>query len=354
MNHGQRFASLAVVLSTFTLAQGAMGATIHEFARKDDGSLGNLRVVGVSPGDNRAGSGVGDVNGDFKWIGDPGTTISDPAPVSWGTNRLDVFYFADATHMDHAYSSDNGAHFGFDPWDPSGLVIGTSTVFQYLYKPAIASQRSGRLDVFATTNWAPGATTGTLIRRWWDNASDSHWMSWYWDKPAASAPAAVGWTIGGSPRVDVFFVNSSNHLYHTYTTSDLNAFGGEDDWGAYSGEVLVGDPAVASWGDSRLDVLVNTQSGRIAHWFWDHGSFGQNLWSGASFGPLLRGSPYGGPAIAAPAAKLLWTNFMEDVSPVPGNPVIPYAIADIWDNNSVFSTFTGGYGVLGIGVCASN
>src|SRR5262249_52350944 len=253
---------------------------VDQFFQTDNGRLSHLAIKGLFTGPDALGAGSSIIN-DVTFLTGPGAMSSAPSAVSWGPGRLDVNWFRDATHMDHAFS-DDGTNFGLNSWDPSGLVVGSSTVFHYLYKPAIASQRLGRLDMFATTSYLAGATQGTVIRRSWDNGNDTGWYSWYWDTPAASAPAAVGWTYFGTPRVDVFWLDANNHLFHTYTADNLVDFGGSDDWGPFNGEVLVGDPAVASWGDSRLDVLVNTRSGKVAHWWWDHGWGGQNIWAGPS------------------------------------------------------------------------
>src|SRR5262249_12308836 len=120
------------------------------------------------------------------------------------------------------------------------------------------------------------------------------------------------------------------------------------------GEVLVGDPAVASWGDSRLDVLVNTRSGKVAHWWWDHGWGGQNIWAGPSSSTPLLTTGYAGPAIAAPIGPgYLWSLYLVDLGQSAQTTITPYPLAGIWDNGQWITNLTGGYHVKGMAVCAS-
>jgi hypothetical protein len=197
----------------------------------------------------------------------------------------------------------------------------------------------------------------SLLHRAWENGTDSGWTkaSSIFALPAPppdSAPAAVGWTIWGSPRVDVFYIDQAQHLRHRFSDSSLNDYTATDDWGTPSGETLFGNPAVASWGDSRLDVLVYTVSGHIAHWWWDHGSGGQDLWPVPANYTVWPNIAFPSPAIAAPAGpNFLWTayttrhNFHGVTFPLPA--------VTLYDNGSLPSTFMLD-SVNEIAVCASN
>jgi hypothetical protein len=288
----------------------------------------------------------------LTWIGGPGTLTSDPIAVSMTTNRVDVNYFRDLTHMDHGYSDDNGSTFFFSSWDPGGLAAPRGETYLYMAKPAIASAMNRRLDMFATVLVRPEGNM-RLLHRSSDPGQSVGW-SIVSTADAITAPAAVGWTIGGSPRIDVFAVNSLGHLLHWYSDSTLDNYIGPDDWGSPSGDPLESDPAVASWGDGRLDILASTGLGHIAHYWWDNGNFGQNLWPKPDDYELRF---FGGPAIAAPAgANFLWPTYIIDETVI--NRFIPRRSSGpaitLYDNGNTPSIRMRDIDIQGIAVCAGN
>jgi len=99
-------------------------------------------------------------NQDGKWsdtVSLDTVITSDPAAVSWGDGRLDVFYRQGAQTMGHKYW--NGS-WGADTVDMTGATFGSS--------PAVASWANGRLDLFLR------GTDGTVQHKAWDGS----WHAW--------------------------------------------------------------------------------------------------------------------------------------------------------------------------------
>jgi hypothetical protein len=95
----------------------------------------------------------------------------DPAAVSWGSGRIDVFvHGSDDDHLyDKVYDADHG---GWHNWLDLGGTL--------LYSPAAASWGPGRIDVFAI---------GTDQQMWTKVYSDGQW---------SGGPTYTGWwPLGG-------------------------------------------------------------------------------------------------------------------------------------------------------------
>jgi hypothetical protein len=82
--------------------------------------------------------------------------------------------------------------------------------------------------------------------------------------------AAVSW---GPGRIDIFALDTNNHMQHLWTNDDGAHIWGQDDWGSGpSGWTFFGTPSVASWGPYHLDVFSLAQSGSsyaLMHWMWN-------------------------------------------------------------------------------------
>ena len=148
---------------------------------------------------------------------------SDPAAVSWGAGRLDVF----------ARGSDNALwHKWFDgqwsAWESLGGSLASG--------PDVTSWGSGRLDVFAR------GTDNTLQHRYYDKG----WSNWEsLGGGITSDPSAVAW---GPGRLDVFARGGDNALWHIWFA------GAWSKWELLGG-VLASGPDASSWGTDRLDVF---------------------------------------------------------------------------------------------------
>jgi hypothetical protein len=170
---------------------------------------------------------------------------SDPAAVSWGTDRIDLFWAGSDNHLRHRPHDSNG-------WqaveDVGGNVWST---------PASASWGSGRLDVF----WR--GADNHLEHKW---SNDGVWSSEEdLGGTLTSAPAAVSW---GSGRLDVFWRGSDDHLKHKWSNDGV--WSGEEDLGG----TLKSAPTVSSWGSGRLDVFWRGASDTLKHlWYPNFGAW---------------------------------------------------------------------------------
>ncbi|MBM3673746.1 MAG: hypothetical protein FJW88_02155 [Actinobacteria bacterium] len=166
--------------------------------------------------------------GDWEQLG--GNLVGEPAAVSWGQGRIDVF----------ARGTDNGLYHqwydnGWSGWESLGGVLASA--------PAVSSWAPGRLDVFAR------GAAGDLIHRYYDNGW-SAWESLSDPGTIGSSPSATSWALG---RIDVFVASATDSqlLHRPYA----HAWG---TWGAWEGlgGVLVGAPAATAWTPERIDVVV--------------------------------------------------------------------------------------------------
>jgi hypothetical protein len=179
-----------------------------------------------------------------------GVVNSNPAAVSWGPNRIDIFYCGQNNHLWHQWW--DGAQ-----WNPEQDLGGVLTPNHLVTPsgPAVASWGQNRLDVFYR------GQNGHLWHKSWDGAQ------WNPEEDLGgflalvpAAPAAVSW---GPNRIDIFYCGRNNHLWHQWW--DGAQWNPEEDLGG----ILTSNPAVASWGQNRLDVFYRGQNGHLWHRWWD-------------------------------------------------------------------------------------
>ena len=188
------------------------------------------------------------------WESLGGVLTSDPAAVSWGDGRIDVFVRGTDNALWHKWFND-----GWSNWESLGGVLSSG--------PAVSSWASGRLDVFVR------GTDNALWHKWF-NGGWSNWESL--GGVLTSDPAAVSW---GDGRIDVFVRGTDNALWHKWFN------GGWSNWESLGGGLSSG-PAVASWASGRLDVFVRGTDNALWHkWF-------NGTWSGwESLGGVLTSDP---------------------------------------------------------------
>jgi hypothetical protein len=167
-----------------------------------------------------------------------GVLTSRPAAASWGFNRIDVFYRGQNNHLWHR--SWDGAQWNNEE-DLGGVLFSA---------PAAVSWEFNRIDVFYE-----GQNSHLWHRSWdgaqWNNEEDLGGV-------LSSAPAAVSW---GSGRIDVFYSSVLNgHLRH-------RSWNGEEDLGG----LLSSAPGASSWGPTRLDIFYSGQNRHLWHRSWDQG-----------------------------------------------------------------------------------
>jgi hypothetical protein len=165
-----------------------------------------------------------------------GSLRSQPAVVSWGPGRLDVFARGTADELTwRAWRS--GA--GWTSWRSLGGVLSSA--------PTVASWRPGRLDVFV--RWSDGS----MRQRTYDTGTWAAWRSR--GGTLTSSPAAASWAEG---RIDVVARTAGNALAHRSFTTGR----GWSSWRSLGGR-LSAQPAVATPVAGRLDVVTRGPAGRM-------------------------------------------------------------------------------------------
>lgn len=196
-----------------------------------------------------------------------GGAVSDPAAVSWGSNRIDFFVRGADNAIWHDWWNN-----GWGNWESLGGYL--------LSNPGVASWGPNRLDVFAVGN-----DKQVYLRTW----TGTTWAAWYsiGGPPggATSDPAAVSW---GPNRIDIFVRGADNAIWHQWWNNGWGI------WQPLPNFVAGSGPGVAAWGVNRLDLFAAGTDSQLYHQSWN-GSTWQGSWD-------MLGSPPGGPITSKPSA----------------------------------------------------
>ncbi|MFO0671379.1 MAG: hypothetical protein U0235_17400 [Polyangiaceae bacterium] len=222
---------------------------INTFALGTDRNLYNSR--------NESGSWV-------SW-GNPGPGItlnSIPAAISHDPRYIDVFLMDTAGHMRHAFTQDDGAHYGWDDWTvpaAGSFTSGTSA--------AAASWGAGRLDV--VVRGQSGGTQG-LFHRSWDAWTDSGWEFIQLPFAPSGSPGLTAFAPG---RMYLSMLDTSGNVWVAQWTKALGAgyLTLSWDWNPLAGTPasLVGAPSIASHDPETWDIVVATASGVAYHAYYN-------------------------------------------------------------------------------------
>lgn len=190
--------------------------------------------------------------------GNQGILTSKPAAVSWGPNRIDIFYRGQNNHLWHR------------AWDGTRWTTEEDLGGVLTSAPTVASWGNNRLDVFYR-----GSNNHLWHMSWdgsrWTNHED---LGGY----LTSDPAAVSW---GYNRIDIAYRGSNNHLWHKAWAGTF--WTGETDLG---GDVR-GAPAISSGESGRLDIFYRGPSDHLWHRWWD----GLRWRGGQDVGGILASDP---------------------------------------------------------------
>jgi hypothetical protein len=172
-------------------------------------------------------------------IGQPpaaaGGIQGDPAAVSWGLNRNDVFMRGNDNRVYQAWRDSS-------PWNWNPNALSTQTIAS---NPAVASMGVNKLHVFA--RFSDGSVR---YMRWTSAGWDASWTN-----------------LGGVTTLDpvatfdtttlhLFARGGGDCIYHKYTTDGTNWLPGQLTWeNLCNGLAATTAPAVASWGPGRLDLF---------------------------------------------------------------------------------------------------
>jgi hypothetical protein len=236
-----------------------MGSIKHRITRFLLASvlLGSIAAV-AAPATHAAGPSSGSAQGaaPSAYLGYPIAPNTTPSVVSQSGNRLDVFVVG----ADHAlyHKAWTGSR-----WLPS------STTYEYLggqiapdTSPSVVSWGANRLDVFwvgADHALHHKAWTGS---QWWPSGTDNDNLGG--QIAPGTSPSAVSW---GANRLDVFVVGPGQALYHRYWAGSqwlpLTTY---DNLGGQIAPYT--SPSAVSWGANRLDVFVVGPGQALYHRYW--------------------------------------------------------------------------------------
>lgn len=238
---------------------------------------------------------------------------SEPAAVSWGTNRLDVFWFVyglfgGAAEVHHAL------------WNGSSWIHETlpATQVEPVSAPAVASWGFGHIDLVYRD------AAGDLWRREFDRGKKgaagftaSGWS--LTDKKIGNAPTDVALAEPTANRLDLFYRTSLGTLMHKKSVNNGAT------WTTESLKVTVsGQPSAASWGPNRIDVVApRIVSGevQIEHLSQDAGGEWKpnNYPSNSAFGRPVAAAAIGRPnrfdIIGSPGGSSIRHSFYQESLP---------------------------------------
>lgn len=177
-----------------------------------------------------------------RWRDLGGAITSDPAAVSWGPDRIDVFARSSRNSLEHiAFAGGN-----WSGWEDLGGVITSG--------PAAATLGPGVLYAFAR-----GQDGAMWVRQY--VADWGGWIGWRrLGGPITSDPVAVA---NGSGSVVVFARGSDNRCWQ----GSISLSSPWSGWSAVPGGfVMTSGPAVASWRDGwDLDLFARGDNGQLWH-----------------------------------------------------------------------------------------
>ena len=227
---------------------------------------GDLLTV-LTRGDNGALRARAAVSADWEHLG--GQTTSEPAAVSWGGSRLDVFARGTDGALWHRWADDSQT--AWAAWE--------SLAGQVTSSPAVASWGPDRLDVFARGDG------GGLWHKPWEGKS---WGSWAnLGGQMGSAPAAVSWAPN---RVDVFARGADGALWQVWWNGT--------EWSGWQriGGKITSAPAAVSSAPDRIDVFARGEDNQLWRAKWDG-----KVWAWDRLGGELTSAPA---AVARPGGRL--------------------------------------------------
>ena len=198
----------------------------------------------------------------YHWEHFRGIAKYAPASSSWGQRRVDLFVTGNDNALYHKWW--NGK------WRPSAPSAGPWERFEGFAKsaPAVTSWGNGRIDLFVT------GRDCAIYHKWYHgkwNPSPPSKAKWERFEPppggVVHGPAVASW---GKGRLDLFVTGVDGAIYHKWFIKGrgwLPSSQGDSKWERFEGYSKYG-PAVASWGDGRLDLFVTGKDDAIYHkWF---------------------------------------------------------------------------------------
>ncbi len=200
-----------------------------------------------------------------------GNSGATPGAVSWGANRIDVFYRGTDNACWHKW-------FNGTSWNTADESLGGAFISGF----AACSWGADRLDVFGV------GPDNAIYHKWFTTASG--WGGWA--RLPAVATADIGAVSWGPNRIDLFYRGNDGGCWHKWYDVSTGWSATDEPMGGY---FLPGTGmAAASWGPGRLDVFGIGGGNAVYHNAWTPG------WTGWA--------SLGGTATATPGAVSLGAN----------------------------------------------
>ena len=188
-----------------------------------------------------------------------GNFISEPAVVSWGPDRIDVFAVDRKRNLLHRY------------WDGSDWISWEILGTKFASTPTAVSWGKDRLDVFGVL------TNGTLFHKYWDG---SQWSGW--EDFGGNFDAAVAVTSWGVNRLDIVGLGDSQYHYKYWDGSQWNP--SVSSWYPKNGS-FYSAPSLVSWAENRLDIFGVGSDNELTHQTW----YGTGWWPSSTTWETLGG-----------------------------------------------------------------
>lgn len=175
-----------------------------------------------------------------------GDFISEPAAVSWGPDRLDVFAIDRKHNLLHRY------------WDGSNWISWEILGENFASTPTAVSWGKNRLDVFAVR---VNGTSGNLLHKYWDGYQWSDWENFGGN--FYSAVSVASWVEN---RLDIVGLGEDFAYHYKYWDgTQWNPSG--TDWYSKGGS-FHSAPSLVSWGHNRLDIFGVGSDSNLNHQTW--------------------------------------------------------------------------------------
>ena len=177
----------------------------------------------------------------WEYLG--GVITSSPAAVSWGPNRIDIFALGQDRQVWQFVW--DGAWYGWYPQEGGGVDFGDPLQDA----PAVSSGSSNQLDLFVRRE------DHNIRYKYWNGSSWSLWDNL--PGPIYSSPSAV--SRNAAETSDLVARGESGQVLWSHNFAPWVSLG----------QNIQDAPAIASWGNNRLDVFARGLDDSLLHIYWD-------------------------------------------------------------------------------------
>ena len=193
----------------------------------------------------------------------PNGVIGNPAVVSWGPGRIDLFVEGGDHKLWQSWTACSGCS-----WQPWAQPVGTDGTLAS--PPAVTSWAPGRIDVIVQ------GTDGNYYWRDWDTSSwSANWLVLGAPTPGATVGEQAAVTTYGPGRLDIFARGADNKLWQTALINES----GLGVWFQPLGTqgVLNSAPAADWWNGSGQNVVTVFVQGTDSRLY--QASYASGAWS---------------------------------------------------------------------------